>query len=83
MPFGPGQAGIAGSDDTAAAGAPRLGLTGQLAKHATMNIRVAHDAAARLGAAGLELRLDEHERAPGAPTGSRAGERRRQCRTRR
>ena len=46
-----------------------------------MHLGVAHDAAARLGAAGLELRLDEHQRPPGASAGTRAGERRGQRRT--
>ena len=48
-----------------------------LAHHAALHRVVAHDAFRRLGAARLELRLDQHER---LPAGRRESQRRRQRR---
>ena len=56
--------------------APGRGERAYLDEHAPVHLGVAHDTAlADVGPAGLELRLDEDER---APAGRRAGERRRQ-----
>src|SRR5215831_19223147 len=54
---------------------PRQRRLGQLANDAPSRLRVANDAAARLAAAGLELRLDEHD---SLPSGRRELEQRRQ-----
>ena len=72
FPFGPGWP---ESTTPATRRAPAAAVVAELAQHAAVHRRVADDALRRVGAACLELRLDEHER---LPAGRRQRERRRQ-----
>ena len=74
FPFGPGWP---ESTTPADACAPARRCVAELAQHAPVHRRVAHDALRRVGPTRLELRLDEHER---LPAGRRERERGRQTR---